>query len=255
MFFHKFENKYIVKGTLKAISPIHIGTSKDNFDPLQSDNAVIRDNDGKPYIPGSSLKGVLRSYMEALLGSGLDFEYRSCFIVNSPCLDEEKVKDIKDKIKKRNGNNLNNKELAEEIYSELCDVCKIFGCNHFASKLKIRDCSLKDEKFYIEKKDGVVIDRDTGTSLDGRKYDFEQVAAGTKFNFYMTIENLDKEHEELLKLMINLLKNGELKVGGKTSVGLGGIKLTKFEVYKITKNNLKEYVFNGLKKEMRWDNV
>ena len=57
MLLDKFYNKYIIKGVLLAESPIHIGSGDESYDPTQIDNAVIRDVNGNPYIPGSSLKG------------------------------------------------------------------------------------------------------------------------------------------------------------------------------------------------------
>ena len=255
MLLDEFHNKYIVIGTLKANTPIHIGAGNNDFDPLQVDNTIIRDNEGKPYIPGSSLKGVLRSYMEVFIESINSENFKSCFIVNNPCLKNEFIEDIKRERRRRRTEENIDKEIGNRIYEEMCDVCKIFGSHYFASKLKIKDCKLKDEKAYVERRDGVVIDRETGTSLKGKKYDFEQVAAGTHFDFYMTIDNLDEKHEELFKIIVNLLKNGELKVGGKTSVGLGAIELEEYKIYKLTKENIKIYLLNGLEEEMRWQYV
>lgn len=255
MFFDKFDNKYIITGRIKALTPLYIGAGENSFDPLQIDSTVIRDENGKPYIPGSSLKGVLRSYIETLIKSGINTDYDACLIVNKPCISEDDIKEIREKINKDKDIKNKDYELAKKIYEKLCDVCKVFGSGYFASKLKIRDCKLKQDMAYVERRDGVCIDRETGTALDGRKYEFEQVAAGTEFEFYMSIDNLDSDHEELLKYIIGILKSGELAVGGKTSVGLGNIKLIDFEVYKITKDTLKEYITDGLNEKMRWDYV
>lgn len=249
MLLHKFENKYIVKGTLVNITPIHIGGGNDGFHPLQSDGTVIRDNKGMPYIPGSSLKGVLRSYIETLINSGISSDYEACFIVNKPCVDNEEIKYIKKEHKE------DELKIATEIYNRMCDVCKIFGGNQFASKLKIRDSKLIGDTFFIDRRDGIAIDRETGTSLYGAKYEFEQVAKGTEFEFYMTIDNLEKKHEDFLKIIVNALKIEDLYIGGKTSVGLGNVKLEQAEVYKITSDKFKQYLMNGLSDEMRWENV
>lgn len=255
MLLDKFYNKYIIKGTLVAESPIHIGAGGESFDPIQVDNAVIRDSRGNPYIPGSSLKGVLRSYMETLLNSNIDNRYSSCFIVNEPCVSNNYINDLKEVYIKSDKAQNADQLIAEHIYSEMCTVCRIFGSHNFASKITVNDCSLKGDRAYIEKRDGVAIDRDTGTAAKNKKYDFEQVAAGTQFDFCMTVDNLEPEYEELLKLIINVLESGELKVGGKTSVGLGCVKLTDTSSYKIEKANLKDYLLKGLKDEMRWQYV
>jgi len=104
-------------------------------------------------------------------------------------------------------------------------------------------------------RDGVGIDRDTGTAKDGKKYNYEITPSGTRFKLHMIGDNLDDDDLELLKLCLNVLKNGQISVGGMTSRGLGTIKLIDEKIYKIDKSNLKEYVSNGLSEEMRWNDV
>ncbi|MCM8901253.1 CRISPR-associated RAMP protein [Caldicoprobacter algeriensis] len=251
----RFYNKYIIKGTLLAETPIHIGASGESFDPVQVDNSIIRDSNGKPYIPGSSLKGVLRSCLETLLSSGIDERFNACLIVNDPCLGKkeqlDEIKNIQESVKaKQDADRI----IAEEIYKRLCTVCKIFGNPYFASKLTVNDCLLKGDA-HLSIRDGVGIDRDTGTAADKKKYDFEQVDAGARFEFYMAVDNLEPEYEDILKLILNVLESGQLRVGGKTSVGLGRVRLIETRVYKIEQHNLKSYLMQGLKEEMRWQYV
>ena len=56
MLLDKYENRYIVKGILRTNTPLHIGAGRDSFNPVQTDNGVIVDPIGNPFIPGS-LKG------------------------------------------------------------------------------------------------------------------------------------------------------------------------------------------------------
>ena len=253
MLFDKYHNKYIVKGILRTNTPLHIGAGEDSFNPIQADKGVIVDHNGKPYIPGSSLKGVLRTNVEIMVNSGISSKFKSCLIVNDSCLTKEKVDEIKNKYKDENINK--DLKIAQEIYQELCDVCRVFGSHYFASKISIRDCTLKSEKAYIQRRDGVAIDRETGTAADNKKYDYEQVAAGTEFDFYMAVDNLDEELIDLFKLIINMLTSGELQVGGKTTYGLGRVQLIEHKIYKITSENLKQYLLEGLSDEMRWSYV
>lgn len=241
MLLHKFSNRYIITGTLYAKTPIHIGSGRENFAPVLADNSVIRNHNGEPFIPGSSLKGVIRSYIERILKSKVYPDFKSCLIVNEPCILEENIKKIKQE-------KLKPEDEAEKIYSQLCDVCKIFGCNHFASKLQIRDANLKpEESAYIDMRNGVAIDRDTGTAAYGKNYDFECVSAGTRFDFYMSADNIEEKYEGVLKLIVSMLKNGEIRVGGKTSGGLGSIELQDCKAYKITSDNIRTYLEKGLK--------
>lgn len=242
MLLHKFLNKYIISGTLYAKTPIHIGSGKENIDPVLVDNGILRNQKGEPFIPGSSLKGVIRSYIERLLKSEVFTDFKACLIVNEPC----DIKKMGEQIKESNLV-INDEEEAEKIYSQLCDVCKIFGCNFFASKLQIRDANLiSGESTYIDVRNGVAIDRDTGTAAYKKNYDFECVSVGTRFNFYMSVDNIEKKQEDILRLIINLLKSGEIRVGGKTSTGLGSIELQDYEVYKLTPDNIRTYLEKGL---------
>lgn len=60
-----FKENYIITGTIVCESGLHIGGSSDSVDIGGSDNPIIRDViTGNPYIPGSSLKGKLRSLLE-----------------------------------------------------------------------------------------------------------------------------------------------------------------------------------------------
>ncbi|MDR3063034.1 MAG: type III-A CRISPR-associated RAMP protein Csm3, partial [Methanobrevibacter sp.] len=60
-----FKENYIIYGTIIVKTGLHIGDSKDSIEIGVIDNPIIRDRtSGLPYIPGSSLKGKLRSLLE-----------------------------------------------------------------------------------------------------------------------------------------------------------------------------------------------
>lgn len=237
---NKFENKYIIKGVICSESPLHIGTGSEDFSPTAVDNGVIRDENGNPFIPGTSLKGTLRSFMERILPSLYSKDkYWACDILGESCTNDKYLKSIKE-------SKDTDENKAKEIYEHECSVCRLFGGKAFASKIHVSDCRLIGNKAYTQKRDGVAIDRDTLTGADGKKYDFECVASGTKFNFEMTIDNLDDEQKELVNIILSCLKNGDLQVGGKTSAGLGYIKLIDIKVFKVDRSNLKDYYLNGI---------
>jgi len=66
--------KVIITGFLKAKTGLHIGGSQGRVDIGGVDHLVIKDPEGKPYIPGSSLKGKLRSLLEIEKGLTVDRE-------------------------------------------------------------------------------------------------------------------------------------------------------------------------------------
>lgn len=52
------------KGTIKLVTGLHIGAGNEAVHIGGIDNEVVKDSDGNPYIPGSSLKGKIRSLLE-----------------------------------------------------------------------------------------------------------------------------------------------------------------------------------------------
>src|SRR5438552_3448355 len=60
--------KLILSGDLHCETGLHIGAGKGSLEIGGADNPVVKDAFGLPYIPGSSLRGRLRSLLEQSLG-------------------------------------------------------------------------------------------------------------------------------------------------------------------------------------------
>ena len=237
-FFNKFVNRYIITGTLTAVDPLHIGNSgNDTLDPVDVDSAVLKDSCGRALIPGSSLKGVIRSLFESVIRSaaGLD-DYDSHYACD--VLDEEKCCTAgisNDKEYKA----LKGLKKAERAWENSCAACKLFGGREIAGRLMFKDCIQKlpeGGKPLYEYRDGVGIDRKTGSAKKGCKYDYEIVPAGTEFDFCLIAENLTEEQEKYLEFIVNQLRGGNIAVGGKTSRGLGRVKLVNDNFEEARKN-------------------
>jgi CRISPR-associated protein Csm3 len=63
-----FLGKLILEGEINCQSGLHIGAGKGSLEIGGADNPVVKDAFGIPYIPGSSLRGRLRSLLEQALG-------------------------------------------------------------------------------------------------------------------------------------------------------------------------------------------
>ena len=239
MLFDKFENRTIIQGTLEAIDPIHIGSSeKNSLKPTEIDMSVLKDHLGNPVIPGSSIKGVVRSYFESVMRSIYpNDETKVCNVLEDTEVCTKNIDKKQDKYKK------NPNLLITDIYGQSCEVCKLFGGRELAGKLQFKDCTFKGVKPIYEHRDGVAIDRDTGTAKN--KYDFEVVAKGTQFDFYLIAENLDDAQQNQLNFIVELLKGNSvvegdyLSVGGKTTRGMGRVRLTDTTITTITAEDLK----------------
>lgn len=60
-----FQGKYVLTGRLRLVTGLHIGGREAEYEIGGQENAVVKDPlTGEPYIPGSSLKGKIRSLLE-----------------------------------------------------------------------------------------------------------------------------------------------------------------------------------------------
>jgi CRISPR-associated protein Csm3 len=64
----KLIGKLIIEGDLTCETGLHIGAGKGQLEIGGADNPVVKDAWGRPYIPGSSLRGRLRSLLEHASG-------------------------------------------------------------------------------------------------------------------------------------------------------------------------------------------
>src|SRR3989338_2370675 len=125
--------KIIITGTLECLTGLHIGASKENMEIGAIDSPVVRDPiTREPYIPGSSLKGKLRTLLEKALATDLGIIWKE---------------------KRRNIGTQNN-----EVWVHVCDdatnavncpICRIYGSTgkgegkkNFPARLIVRDLKL-----------------------------------------------------------------------------------------------------------------
>ena len=227
------KEKIVIRGTLEPLTPLHIGWQR-SFDPASSDAPVIKDPRGNPFIPGSSFKGILRSFVEGFLDGAVDkskTDLKPCFITDDdPCIKKEHLEqyDHFDDAKERK---------MAHILREACPVCRIFGGAYMGSKLKIKDMRVKQEEWheaFLRIRDGIIIDRENRTTKDKGKYDFETVSADVAFDMEIIGDNLEEHEKGLLFIAFDLISQGYGSLGGNVSRGTGRIKIhvTEIEIFK-----------------------
>ena len=233
---HQLHNRYTFTGQLQLETALRIsaGVASD-----ETDAPFIRTAAGKPYIPGTSLRGAIRAELERILAAvdksatGLE----SCILFEpAGCTDKvnDHLKGLREKEEKKNKKDRKTEDqlLAQAAEEKLCAVCRLFGSTMYAARLVIEDAlPVKDGKTLTGAiRDGVGIDRDTGAASDGAKFDYEVLETGEDgpfFLFRMQVENVATESDKkLITLILRLLKQG-LQVGGKKAAGMGRIKLRK----------------------------
>jgi CRISPR-associated protein Csm3 len=69
-----FLGKLVLEGEIQCLTGLHIGAGKGSLEIGGADNPVVKDAFGIPYIPGSSLRGRLRSLLEQTMGLAVTSE-------------------------------------------------------------------------------------------------------------------------------------------------------------------------------------
>lgn len=188
-----------------------------------------RNNRFEPYLPGSSLKGVFRSQGERVVNTIKDKE---------ACMPFEETGDYKFCGKKiENEDNLTK----GKIYKMSCPICKLFGSTSYVGRISISDAYVKngqhkDKKkkpeFHKERRDGVGIDRFTGGTAGGAKFDLEPVI-NTTFEATVYVRNFEIWQIGLLCCLLRDLKDGYIYIGSGKSRGLGKVT-AKWNDFNIT---------------------
>lgn len=224
--------KVIIKGTIEVKTGMRIGGATTGLKIGGVDLNVITDPSGKPYIPGSSLKGKLRTLLER----------------------SEKVDWNK---KDKEGNPIGH-ECKDNAHYQKCKVCKIFGL--FSSqelteptltRLFVRDVYLDEKSISEEMKKNLelewtevkfetAINRLTGTALGGSLRQAERVPAGARFKDCELIFNIyGNDDVPLLKKIFEALAllNDDY-LGGMGSRGYGKVEFKDIQVFF---NSAKDY--------------
>ena len=180
-----------LQGYIELMSGLHIGGGDDTMKIGGIDNGVIKDiNSDKPYIPGSSLKGKMRSLLEwkiGVVGIGDGKPFHSGLLTDTIFQDSSKKESALTLLK------LFGNGKTDENFNEL-------------TRISVGDCSLVEEEGQIvsEAKYENVIDRKSGTASNPRQT--ERVPAGVKFEFDIRLKILDDDNEEAFKNMLDSLE-------------------------------------------------
>lgn len=198
-----------LKGTILVKTGLRIGAGGASIEIGGLDNPIVRHPETRvPYVPGSSLKGKLRSLLEVSKYKVGSFSEPQA--TQGPC-----------------GCNH-------------CAVCWLFGCGRAQdatepTRLIFRDCMiLEDDKtrlsqllsegiFYSEVKAEVTMDRSSGKVGSAGPRSMDRIASGTHLEFQLTVRVLEGDDEGQMKAAIlhaiKLLEKEGL--GGSVSRGYG----------------------------------
>jgi len=166
------------------------------------------------YIPGSSLKGVIRSYVEKVLRTLSETHNKETLKWACNLFEKDKDKACVSKIK--------DDANPSEVYRDSCRACKIFGNTKLKGRISILD-SYPNGNVKTEIRHGVAISRLTHAVAQG-PFDMEVAVSGSfKTKFILT--NFEAWSLGLLTIALRDINEGMVKVGFGKNRGFGEVEV------------------------------
>lgn len=198
---NKILETIFIKANIKLISPISIGNAiEDN-----TDNDLLTDSEGKIFIPGTSIAGAVRSYLDNI--------YKDKEILN-----------------KYMGYSNGDKGCQSSVYFYDAEIIK-------EGKITIRD-GIALEEFLKVTKDTAKYNYEVAERDNVFSFKLELVIR--KWN-----EECKDEFYNITKIVIKAIQEGKILLGSKTNRGLGKVRLDNLQALKFDFNRpeaLKEYL-------------
>ena len=258
-----FKNRYRITGILTTQSPLHIGTGETREDEAykklpESEQKlkkvpeiaeIARDCNGNPYLPGSTLRGIIRHYLLQLLQP-----------INPLIAKEEDYEDLtKNKYPTQ-------AEQIAYIRDKACMLGQLFGTPFHETKIEFWVAYLQNsvaedprlvEKGWDHSKQSyvvrsVAIDPETGAAAPNKLYSFDVAPPGQQYKIDVVGYNLDSE--ELGMLITGLCGfNSEimpLQMGAMAGRGFGRMEFKLQNVYCLEKGDLTNWFNLALDKNL-----
>lgn len=210
-----FKENFVIKGKLVCETGLHIGGANDAINIGGADSILIRDSvSDLPFIPGSSLKGKLRSLLE---------------------LNDKKS--IQSVLEKKGKSSTDEDSIAVKIFGISSDKKNNLK---YPTRLIVRDSFPTEESIKLwEKQEEVVrgselkwentIDRITSRA---NPRSLERIPKGSSFNFEFIFSVYEEDENNLMGLFeaMRLLEDNYL--GGSGSRGYGKVKFANISITK-----------------------
>jgi CRISPR-associated protein Csm3 len=244
----KFLGKLILEGELHCLTGLHVGAGKGSLEIGGADNPVAKDAWGRPYIPGSTLRGKVRSLLEQASGLAVPAEL--------VYLSRRKGQEVR----------IHQSDRPDD------DICVLFGrnpgrmervqgehietSNASPSRLAVYDAALDLDSITPQMRENLddeltevksenAIDRITSQA---NPRTLERVPAGARFQLRFVLDVLAEEDAPLLTRLLEglrLLEDDAL--GGGGSRGSGRVRLANL---KLTWRGRSYYATGAAQKEL-----
>ncbi len=207
-----------ISGTITLLSGLHIGAGETEMHIGGTDNPIVtHPHTREPYIPGSSIKGKVRSLLE----------------MRSGCMIETKGKPLRFQ---------DLAKFTDERRSEAENILRLFGTSGAdgedaqligPARASFADCNLTEEWRargkelpLTEIKAETAIDRISGTAQGGSLRMTERVVAGLSFDFTISLKEMDGDPDFIFLLLEGLKLLEYDALGGSGSRGYGRVRFT-----------------------------
>ena len=233
----KLLNEATFQLTISVEGPFLIKSGTETWDPTVPDMQFVRTRHARlgdtVFIPGSSLKGTLRSYSEKIART-LDVACCNPFATR---------KDDKAALDLFCGKKLEDDKLTSaEIYGRSCAACRIYGSTAMAGRASFGDCyPMESLSPRLTKRTGVAIDRILGSAAGGALFDVEALMGGD-FAAVIGLRNFELWQLGLIGLAIRDLCLGRVRIGFGKSRGFGSVsaRLAKLEIRSLRDEGLRK---------------
>jgi len=265
---------------LTTKSHLRIGAGEGAISLSAADNPIIRalwysetlEEKAKrvPYLPASSLHGVIRSWTEKIIKS------------TTPCLPYDDLKSIFDEVQRTReqakgelkgmlGDSPSDDQLWEylQIHPSVCnpildldkcerisqedrerknwkvqwigkigrpvpcEVCKIFGYMGQRGRIRFTHAFPSSENIPVDIIVRVAINRLTGAADEGKLFDVEAIPPGVDFYFFLILENMSVAQKDHLTKAFRAMNLQLAPVGAHSTVGFGMVQVERILTAKL----------------------
>lgn len=184
----KILKKQYLKIEFTLLSPLSIGNGKNE----KTDQDIVLNSRGIPYIPGSAVAGVFRDACKKVMGDEWTQRYFGS---------------IRD-----NGNDNGNESITE-------------------SQFRVYDAYIQSEEYFVSRRDGVALD-DYKYGIPGAKFDREILESGIIFRTFIErdMDTNESEEKDAFNKLAEVLYNIPIFFGSKISRGYG--RVGNFKIFK-----------------------
>lgn len=238
--FEKSYNRAVVRLRIETVTPLLIRAGDAGLDPTAAELSCVRTRHAKRgstvYIPGSSLKGVLRSAAEAAVrGRRFAAKAGDPPTIHGACDPLSQDASCAGSVnRERRSRGRGQEPSSAEVHRLHCLACRLFGSLAMKGRASVRDLFPWDERGSeegasdenarrantLERRHGVSINRMSG-SVDNGPWEQEMVPAGVAFWGEIALENYQAWQLGFLAQAFDEVNEGFAQLGSTKSRGLG----------------------------------